>query len=214
MADQIFISHSREDTDLLDDLDRVFGKVGLKQYRASFEDQIPPVSDNLRNQINASKGIFVVLGRYAQGKTHTMIWIGWEAGIAIQAGIPVWIINDINSNVKLPIPSLTDYVLWDSRDEEQKRVLRDVIETEFVGSEPSQPGEYKELFRRDSAMSFSSRNNANVRESEVVAHSRGVQCPYKGCGERYAIRFEGPEEFDCPSCRQTIGFEETQSRFY
>lgn len=213
MADQIFISHSREDTDLLDELDRVFGKVGLKQYRASFEDQIPPVSKNLKNQINESRGMFVVLGRRAQAQTHTMIWIGWEAGIAIQAGIPVWIVNDIKSNVELPIPSFTDYVLWDSQDDEQKRTLRDVIHSEFVDGEPSSPSDYEKPGKVEEGIGFTSnRNRANVRESWVVSHLRGIECPYEGCGERYAIRFEGPIEFNCPACRRAIILDDSESR--
>lgn len=204
MADQIFISHSREDTELLDELDRVFGKVGLKQYRASFEDQTPPVSEDLQNQINSSVGMFVVLGRRAQAKTHTMIWIGWESGVAIQSGIPVWILEDVQSNVKEPIPSFTDYVLWNSRDEAQKRLLRDIIEEEFVQSNPSSPSEYWTPKTKDSGWGGMSRNSANVRESEVSNEVRGINCPYDGCGEPFTIRFTGPSEFNCPSCRQPI----------
>ncbi len=209
MSDQIFISHSREDKDLLDELDRVFGKVGLKQYRASFEDQSPAVSEDLKSQINDSVGMFVVLGRRAQAKTHTMIWIGWEAGIAIQAGIPVWILEDMQSNVTQPIPSFTDYVLWNSQENKQKRILRDVIENEFVNSRSRDVTEYFEPQTKDSnSLVGQNRNNANVRNSQVNKETQGIRCPYDDCGEKFVIRFEGPSEFNCPSCRQAVVLEE------
>jgi len=211
MPDQIFISHSRDDETLLDELDRVFGKVGLKQYRASFEDQTPPVSEDLKNQINESVGMFVVLGKRAQSQTHTMIWIGWEAGIAIQSGLPVWILEDVQSNVTEPIPSFTDYVLWDSNQTEQKRVLRDIIEEEFVRTNSTTPSNYQNPYTKDSVYAGNSRNNANVRDSEVSEEIQGIQCPYDSCGEQYVLRFEGPSEFNCPSCRKTIVLDEEDS---
>jgi len=210
MTDQIFVSHSKEDKELLDELDRVFGKARLKQYRASFEDQSPPVSEDLKSQINNSVGMFVVLGRRAQAKTHTMIWIGWEAGIAIQSGIPVWILEDVQSRVTLPIPSFTDYVLWDSREGQQKRVLRDVIEDQFADSGTTEIDNYEKLDAKESNWG-DSRNNANVGKSEVIESSRGIQCPHENCGEKYIIRFEGTAEFNCPSCRQTVILEEDDS---
>ena len=209
MPDQIFISHSRDDTNLLDELDRVFGKAGLKQYRASFEDQAPPVSEDLKTQINQSVAMFVVLGRQAQAKTHTMIWIGWEAGIAVQSGIPVWILEDIQARVTQPIPSLSDFVLWDSRDKNQHRILRDILELEFIRGENATP----EIFYtppKKNTHSWSgshSRNNASYRNSEVSEKTRGVICPYESCGERYLIRFEGVADFNCPSCRQTVEWD-------
>lgn len=210
MPDQIFISHSREDENLLHVLDQVFGKVGLKQYRASFEDQSPPVSGELKSQINDSVGMFVVLGRRAQAKTHTMIWIGWEAGIAIQAGIPVWILEDVQANVTEPIPSFTDYVLWNSQDDDQKRILRDVIETEFVRGNSQHVDDYFEPSTKDSFRGRG-RNNANVRDSRVTTGIQGITCPYDDCGEGFGVRFEGPNEFNCPSCRQAIVLEEDDS---
>lgn len=214
MPDQIFISHSREDGDLLDELDRVFGKVGLKQYRASFEDQIPPVSETLKSEINRSVGMFVVLGRRAQAKTHTMIWIGWEAGIAIQSGIPVWILEDVKSNVKQPIPSFTDYVLWNSQEGDQKRTLRDIIEKEFVVGDSTKPSEQIEPKAEETRFGNSRRNNANVRNSTVCETVRNLSCPYESCGEEFNIRFEDTTKFNCPSCRQTVILEESDSGIY
>jgi len=208
MSDQIFVSHSQEDEDLLLELDKVFGKVGLKQYRASFEDQMPPVSQNLNNEITRSVGMFVVLGRRAQAKTHTMIWIGWEAGVAIHSGIPVWIVEDIHSEVTEPIPSFTDYVLWDSDKDEQKRILRDVLEEEFVERDvPRQQSGFQILDTLNRGWG-SSRNSAKPRNSKVTDKMAGVQCPYDDCGEIYTIRFEDAGEFNCPSCRQAISIEE------
>lgn len=213
MTDQIFISHSSEDTDLLDELDRVFGKVGLKQYRASFEDQTPPVSENLKTEITNSVGMFVVLGRRAQAKTHTMIWIGWEAGVANEAGIPIWILEDVKSRVTEPIPSFTDYALWNSKQADQKRILRDVIEEEFVHENPKSPTEVVSPETKEEAWNVASRNNANVNESVVTDEVREITCPYDTCGEEYRIRFTGPSEFNCPSCRQAVVLEPNQSPF-
>ena len=211
MAGQIFISHSRDDENLLDELDRVFGKLPMKQYRASFEDQSPPVSADLKNEINESAAMIVVLGRNAQAKTHTMIWIGWEAGVAAEAGIPVWILEDVSSNVTEPIPSFTDYVLWDSQDREQKRILRDVLERDFVTSSHSEPDEYETPRKEDVNWGSPQRNSANPIESTISTDIQGIRCPYDSCGEEFAIRFEGPTDFNCPSCRHKIVLEDDNS---
>lgn len=203
MSEQIFVSHSKDDEKLLQKLDQVFGKVGLKQYRASFEDQVPPVSEELKDQINNSAAVFVVLGRKAQAKTHTMIWIGWEAGIAIQSDLPVWILEDVQSDVTQPIPSFTDYILWDSREVEQKRILRDIIAEEFIQSNRTTPSKYTNPNQKEVRWG-DSRNKAYVSESRVSKKTWGIQCPYANCGQKFTIRFEGPNEFNCPSCRQTI----------
>jgi hypothetical protein len=197
---QIFISHSQHDQDLLDQLNRVFGNSNISQYKASFEDQEEPVSESLRNEIRKSQAMFVVLGPHAQKREHTKIWIGWEAGIAAQLGKPIWILEDVNTQVQMPIPSFSDYILWDSTDSSQHRNLRDLMESEFGLRDATDENRV-----RVHSSDHDQHRNVNIEEdSEVILQPTRLTCPYGTCGEHFRIWFEVPERFNCPSCKQVI----------
>lgn len=210
MASQVFISHSRKDEEHLLQLDRVFGKAEIGQYRANFEDQSPPVSEDLKQEINRSRAMFVVLGPNAEAATHTMIWIGWEAGIATQQGIPVWILEDVHSKVEMPIPSLTHYVFWNSKEESQQKLLRDLIESRLgrVKVAKVSPRKYRETELPEDF----ERNKDITGELALTSDPNLIRCPEEGCGEEYYLFFDEPKEFNCPSCRYSIRLG--QSEFY
>lgn len=197
---QVFISHSQDDQDLLDVLNRVFGNSSISQYRASFEDQSDPVSDHLMEEIKKSRAMFVVLGPQAQKQEHTKIWIGWEAGIAAQLGKPIWILEDINSQIEMPIPSFSDYILWDSSDDDEHRVLRDVMESEFGFRD-----ETEEPSRANISSDYDAGRNISINEDCEIRHQPvSITCPYDSCGERFRIWFRGPDRFNCPACARVI----------
>lgn len=201
--DQIFISHSKDDTDLLDELDRVFGKTGTKQYRASFEDQSAPVSEDLAEEINDSRAMFVVLGPNAHAKEHTKIWIGWEVGIAVQRNIPVWIIEDISSQARMPIPGVTDYIMWNSDHGVDRRMFRDIIESEFG----LQNQTYSEVALAAEGLENPERNTDIEGSVELRSQPRYTKCPYSECGERFKIWIKGTENINCPSCRKSFNLD-------
>lgn len=213
MSNQIFIAHSKDDRELLIELRQVFSRSETKAYEASFEDQSKPVSKDLMDEINKSRAMFVVLGPNAQEEIHTMIWIGWEAGIATKLNIPVWILEDIESQATMPIPSFTDYLLWDSSDETQHRILRDVIESEIGGDEQTKSPIRSNLYKWSGHNHEESLRNKEIESgSKPILRPKEVQCPYSSCGESFTLWFEGPDEFNCPACRRVVSISRTKDR--
>ena len=197
---QVFISHSQDDEDLLDVLNIVFGNSSISQYRASFEQQSDPVSEHLLEEIKKSRAMFVVLGPQAQKQEHTKIWIGWEAGIAAELGIPIWILEDINTQIKMPIPSFSDYVLWDSSNEDEHRVLRNILESELgFRDETEEPSSANISSDHEAGRNISVDEDCEIRNQPVL-----ITCPYDNCGERFRKWFRGPRRFNCPACARVI----------
>lgn len=201
---QIFFAHSKDDRELLDELAIPFAHTDISQFQAGFEDIEEPVSESIKEQIQNSRALFVILGENAQEKQHTKIWIAWEVGIAIQNQIDVWVLNDINWPIRMPIPSITDYLLWDREDEDQKRDLRDMLENEFVDGDMSPPR--KLGLDTTENPTFGNNRNRRVRgQTELLIKKPiEVECPYEGCGEQFRLRFEGVEQFNCPACRRGL----------
>lgn len=198
--DQIFISHSQKDDGLLRQLDSVFGNSGVSQYKASFEKQQPPVSEALRMEIEESSALFVLLGPNACSLQHTKVWIGWEVGVASECRIPIWVLEDVNTQIEMAVPSFSNYILWDSSDRSQQRNLRDILESEYSNRDAVEDQTirgYKTNYNR-------SRNVQIADDSELILSPTYMSCPYDSCGEHFRIWFEGPEEFNCPACAQVI----------
>lgn len=201
---QIFISHSKDDDELIQAINEIFGNSSIRQHRASFERHSTPISGDLKKEINESSGLFVVLGRNAQIRQHTMIWIGWEVGIATQLEIPVWIMEDVNSQLENPIPSFTDYVLWDSREEDHRRKLRNIIETKFIDEQIERP-DHDLILEKGSGNVFGNvRNFARPIGPSIADSPKVATCPWESCGENFRIRFNDIQSFNCPACRKQI----------
>lgn len=201
MTQQIFISHSKDERELLNELEGIFSKAGIKQYIASFEDQAPPVSENIKKQINRSRAMMVVLGPEAYSNDVTKIWIAWEAGIALQHEIPIWIFEDVNSQVEMFIPNFTNYVLYDSTVDGQKRRLRDIMEQDYGLSRPH-PLDYLPMKIETEKLPSEDRNIEINENSKVSVQPYSVECPYDECGIGFNIWFKGPKKINCPSCRK------------
>lgn len=200
MTGQIFISHSRHDEKLLEELDRVFGPAGVGQYRANITNQSPPVSEDLKEEIRQSIGVFVLLGPEAEARAHTKSWIAWEAGVAAQLEQPIWILEDVKSTVKMPIPSFTDYVLWDSTEESKRKKLRDILKSEFINEGDDPVVELTGLVEHPDG----ARGPQVHHHAELSMNPRMTSCPYRNCGEEFKIWFEEPATFNCPSCRRIL----------
>lgn len=199
MANQIFISHSKANKDLLDELAIPFANAGVKRFIAGFEDIEEPANETIQEKIQRSCAIFVVIGPNAKEREHTKLWIAWEVGIATQSNKDVWVLEDINSPVHMPIPSLSNYLLWDSKDGQQKRELRDLIETEF---------DYGPQDRVRSAVlrpTKDGKRDVPVEGENTLSETpRGTECPHGGCGATFNLRFQGVSQFNCPVCRRAV----------
>lgn len=213
MPSQVFISHSKRDKSLVQGISEVFSRTNLRMITEEFEDLSAPASDDIREDIKSSVAFLLLLGPNAQNLTmddlgHTRDWISWELGVASNTdpSTPIWLFEDVETPAEMAIPHLSEYVLWSSKDEEQWRELRDVIEAEYVTSNQQalRGAILGTIFGY--ALGGSEGALAGGLGGVVLGGSQQttaprVECPQ--CHQTFRVRTQ-VEELLCPTCRDGL----------
>jgi len=127
---QIFVSHSRKDSDIIDFFLRAFAGTKVKPHFEEFEKEVPTgvSADKIARDIQVSNAVFVLLSENVERLPHTRDWINWECGVAIQKEIwvfePLWSLGKI----RVVVPRFNHYTLFD-RTEEWRTYLLPVIDS-------------------------------------------------------------------------------------
>lgn len=131
MVNEIFVSASKKDDNLINGLGEVISRTRLKMITEYFEDLKPPACNEIMKDIEKSKFFVVLLGPNAQDFLHTRDWIQWEIGVASAKRKDIWVFEDTSTQISMVIPHLTDYVIWDINNPEHKKSIRDIIEDKY-----------------------------------------------------------------------------------
>ncbi len=115
---KVFISHTRKDKDLCDDIDRISSRVGIVSFRSEFETIPLPAWKVIRKELNQSSALFLAIGRELVKNTgrndpswkFTQNWISFEVGIACQLGIDIWAICEEGISMNFPVPYVNNYI--------------------------------------------------------------------------------------------------------
>jgi hypothetical protein len=129
MNNQIFVSHSRYDKDMISSFDRVFARTGVRSICMEFEQMNSPEWKEIKEAVQKSLATFVLLGPNINRNIYTQNWVAFEVGLACATNKRVWVFQQKGSSVTFPIPYATDYMLYDNL--EKKEVfdyVRKVIE--------------------------------------------------------------------------------------
>ena len=172
----IFISHSREDKELLEFFDRAFARTTTKSICAEFEKFDIPPWKQIRDWIRQSSAVFLLLGPNVERTTHTQNWVSFEVGLACGMGEfkKVWIFEQLDQTVDFPVPYLNHYMLLNTRNDAHFDYLRAIVESyQPMLISPSQP------------------------------LGIPITCAYDNCGINFHLH-TNIEEFKCPSCRQPL----------
>ena len=121
---QVFISHSKRDKDIRQYFDTVFASTNVKAVRMEFEELRTTPSMEIRNRINQSDALFVLLGPNLTFSQYTENWIGFEVGVATALNKPIWVMERFGDSVNFPIPHLTDYLLYEPKNDEHTKFIR------------------------------------------------------------------------------------------
>jgi hypothetical protein len=112
---QIFVSHSKEDRDLVNFFSRVFAITKVRAVLEEFEKILTCeiTSAKVIQDIENSNAVFVILSKNVQGIPHTTNWVVWETGVAKNKDI--WIFEPYSqfSKISVVIPYLRHYVIFD-----------------------------------------------------------------------------------------------------
>jgi len=126
---QIFISHSKRDTDIIHFVLDAFAGTKVKPHLEEFEKEVPTGvnAQKIAADIQMSNAVFVLLSENVQKLSHTRDWIVWECGTAVNKEIFVFEPFETLGNISVVVPRVTHYVLFE-RTEEWRKYLRSVID--------------------------------------------------------------------------------------
>lgn len=126
---QIFVSHSRMDTKILDFFAKAFASAGVGWKCMEFEDMQRPQSKEINKHVQNSTATFLLLGPNVKNSDHTQNWIAFEVGLSCAYEKRVWVFEEIGSKINFPIPYVTDYVPYRLNERISFDWIRGIIES-------------------------------------------------------------------------------------
>lgn len=125
----IFLIHSRRDTYPPNFFDKAGGKANVRLWEAEWFEMEGPPWVNLEKQIRKCKATFVLKGPNIAASLYTSNWVSWEIGVAASIKMDVWVFESLRSPVFMPIPYLTDYVVYDPDDSLHVAFVANLLES-------------------------------------------------------------------------------------
>ncbi len=173
MYKKVFISHSKNDPNLIF-FHKVFSGIATEAKWMEFEDITPPPYAYIKDNVNQSNAVFVLLSDYILSQSHTQNWVSFEIGLAansrslMKRNLDVFVFEPFSKRVDFAVPYCTYYMLYDSESIQHIKFLKELIQ------------------------------GAPLIPSGVT-----VQCPYDDCRLEFNL-LNDIENFVCPSCRKDI----------
>ena len=117
---QAFISHTKKDAEFCNIIDDAIEKIGFKRFRASLEEIQRPEWKTIRNELNNSNVLILVVGKelVKNQSSHndewhfTQNWIAYEIGLASEREIDIWVICD-DVRINFPISLFIYHIVYD-----------------------------------------------------------------------------------------------------
>jgi len=105
-----------------------------------FEDINPPPSLFIRDSVNKSEAIFVLLSKYLVDQEHTNSWVSFEVGLAAnrtkanvspesthsELGLDIWVFEPLDEDINFAVPYCTYYMRY-APTVERLKWLRDIL---------------------------------------------------------------------------------------
>lgn len=118
---QIFLSHTKHDKTLCDQIDMVAPRAGVKLFRSEYESIPTPPWQTILSEIKNSKAVFVLVGKRladlqregGSAWVHTQNWIAFEIGAATAAKKDVWAIVENGAEFNFPMPYINHLMIVD-----------------------------------------------------------------------------------------------------
>jgi hypothetical protein len=110
--DQIFISHSSKDKNEMQFFRTLFDDTNVKPVFMEFEKWSRNFNPNwcwIKEEIERSKALFVVLTKNITTRTYTQNWVTYEIGVAASCRPPLPVFVFREEDVDFPVPYLTWY---------------------------------------------------------------------------------------------------------
>ena len=111
MYKTVFISHSRYDSNL-DFFHKIFSALPIESVWMEFEDIQPPPYLSIKDNVNRSDALFVLLSQHIVDKQHTNNWVSFEVGLATNRKCEIYVFEPLDENVNFAVPYFTHYMRY------------------------------------------------------------------------------------------------------
>lgn len=187
---QIFVSHSQKDKEIVTYFDTIFARTGVKSVCMEFEKMRSPQWRDIKDAVDYSDAIFLLLGPNVKDNIHTQNWIAFEVGLSCAFRKEVWVFEQENSDIEFPIPYLTDFMMYNPQKPETFSYVRNIIEA--YGKE------IEGLTRGKMAFNFI----PDLRTKRNVPEGIPIKCIH--CQSEYNLHAIIALSFHCPTCRKLL----------
>jgi len=200
----IFISHSKRDKPTVDAFCNVFARTQLRAFLAEFEAYAVPPWLQIKNWVQQSSSLFVLLSSHLQETPYTQNWVSYEVGLACGLDKPVWVYEQWRSPVIFPVPYLTDYVVYDPASQEDLNAIRQLVEV--YDPSPTLAGAVL-----GGLLGAALSGGLGAGAGAILGGALGkrqppgtpVRCPHEHCGVPFRV-YNHLQSFPCPACRRVM----------
>lgn len=197
----IFISHSKRDNAAVEAFCNVFARTRHRAFLAEFEAYAVPPWAQIRNWVQQSSALFVLLSPYLQTTPYTQNWVSYEVGLACALNKPVWVYEHWNEPVAFPVPYLTDYVIYNPASQEDLNAIRQLVGVYDLGPTLA-------VAALGALLGAVLSGGLGAGVGAILGGAVGqrkppgtaVRCPNTLCGIRFRI-YNRVEDLRCPACR-------------
>ncbi|MGI0086464.1 MAG: hypothetical protein ACREBI_00680 [Nitrosotalea sp.] len=198
----VFVSHSKNDQNLVKYFSQIFAHIGLKAKFMEWEDLDnkyagKEIADMIRDNSLFGENIsatIVLLGHGLQSSSPTTIypqytiypqstptplpythnWVNFEVGVSVGSRKPVWIFEDFKQFIQFPIPYVTDYCQYTLDDTENLKQIGNILTQRII-------------------------------RNQNLIPPRKVKCPNEKCHAEYNY-WSNEKSINCPVCRKGLTF--------
>ncbi len=219
MARTIFISHSKDDSGLVQLIDHNFRQIDIIPILEEYSPESDPPYAKIERDIMNSLAVFVFLTQNTKMTDYTQNWVTFEITKATDLQKPTFVIEDINNPIHFPIPKLENYILYDPTKTEDWGLLQNIANRIKEQVESKKSPLLGALAGAIVGAVISEEDNVigavvgsilgGIFGALISNSSKPLRKPYRfkcgGCGIVFNFYTNmSIESLDCPSCRTKI----------
>ena len=123
----IFLSHSKSDSSIINVFRNAFDGTEVKPTLMEYENFPNPPWSTIKNSIETSSALFVLLSNNLKISDYTQNWVSYEVGVADEARKEIWVFEDINNQAIFPLPKVSHYMLYSPYHQDSLNYLKTII---------------------------------------------------------------------------------------
>lgn len=210
----IFISHSRKDASLVENVYGILVNIGhipiIEEFIPETEKQ-PIPHDEISKNVSLSDSVFLFLTDNVLATEYTRNWVIFEVGLARQGEKRVFVFERQGIPIPYPIPYLTDYMIFDPQSIQDLLAIQKIAK-ELVGRIPAKligagvglliGSVFGPIGAAFGAITGGSLGHSSDIQTE--ARIPVIECPRENCHIRFRYYSPNITSFKCPACRELI----------